>query len=242
MQPKFVVFYPVSLVVLILQCIHTFYKIGELPFFWWKVMIYFYLVVFIIGLAFYIYNLFLSIWRQKNKSVFIILFFLGIMLSSQFYDQILLRLGSLWTFFSLEWKSLIAMNNLNMFAYPFVLLCGLIGLFLPRHIGYILSRLVPFYLLCHIMQSFFLTTRSFPDYLIANWQTFLVLMIIAPILYNRKIILDYFKVSLKQKFLYLPISFLIAILTVVWPYFKCYSEILSNSFNCKSVIYMLVAL
>lgn len=95
-----------------------------------------------------------------------------------------------------------------------------IGLFLPGHIGYVLSMIVPFHIFCQLVYSFFFTTKPFPDYLIANWQTFLVLIIIAPILYNRKIILDYFKVSLKQKFLYLPISFLIAVLTVVWPYFK----------------------
>lgn len=95
-----------------------------------------------------------------------------------------------------------------------------IGLFLLGHIGYVLSMIVPFYIFCQLVYSFFFTTKPFPDYLIANWQTFLVLMIIAPILYNRKIILDYFKVSLKQKFLYLPISFLIAVLTVVWPYSK----------------------
>lgn len=112
------------------------------------------------------------------------------------------------------------MNDFNMFAYLVVLLSGSYRLVFAWHIGYVLSMIVPFYIFCQLVYSFFFTTKPFPDYLIANWQTFLVLIIIAPILYNRKIILDYFKFSLKQKFLYLPISFLIAVLTVVWPYFK----------------------
>ena len=71
MQPKFVVFYPVSLGVLMLQCFHVFCNVVN-PYPEVKD-----LVLFLIGLLFYIYTLFLSIRQHRKECVFIILFFYG---------------------------------------------------------------------------------------------------------------------------------------------------------------------
>lgn len=76
MQPKFIVFYPVSLGVLMLQCFYVFCNVVN-PYPEVREFVYSYLVLFLIGLLFYIYTLFLSIRQHRKECVFIILFFYG---------------------------------------------------------------------------------------------------------------------------------------------------------------------
>lgn len=165
----------------------------------WKLYGYIYYVLFSIGVAMYCSSLFPKFIGRASNNIRLlqIILFLAVTLLS---DTV--RHGLITYLFCDSIHTIQLMFERNIFTFNAVMVLSFIGLFIPKKAGYILLMLYPYILVGHIVKgSICIYTHVLLNFIYQYWFSYLVFVIITPILCNLKIMRNYFKIQSNKQLL-----------------------------------------